>query len=68
MENRIYLKVPKESIALLTKLIEGYDNLGVVSTINPQEGLVMVHVTPDTENDILAILQGLSFVESIEAR
>lgn len=65
MENKVYLKIPKREITYLTKIIEGFDNLGVVSTINAQEGRVMIHLTPDTREEILAIITNLPFVEEI---
>lgn len=65
MENKIYLKVPKREITYLTKIIEGFDNLGVVSTINAQEGRVMIHLTPDTRAEIMGIIANLPFVEEI---
>ncbi len=65
MANKLYLKVPKERITFLNKIIEGYDNLGVVTTINPKEGLVMIQMTPDTEKTIREIIGELDFVEII---
>lgn len=66
MKNKIHVKIPKKDITLLTKIIEGYDNLGVVSTIDARAGLAVIHLTPDTEGDLRRVLRGLPFVESIE--
>ena len=63
--HEIYVKIPKNEISFLTKIFEGYDNLGVVSTIDRVEGLVVIRITPDTEADVRKILQNLSFVEFI---
>lgn len=65
-ENKVFLKIPKRQIAFLTKIIEGYDNLGVVSTIDAQEGIVMIHLTPDTRQEILEIIAQLPFVEEVK--
>ncbi|MBZ4652834.1 MAG: peptidase family protein [Peptococcaceae bacterium] len=65
MRNRICLKIPKKEITYLTKIMEGYDNLGVVSTIDPKEGLVMIHITPDTRDTVREILHHLPFVTDI---
>ena len=65
MKNKIYVKVPKEAISLLTRIIEGFDNLGVVSTVCSEQGLAVIRVTPDTVDDILRILASLSFVKQI---
>jgi hypothetical protein len=63
VDNEIYIKVPREKISFLTRIIEGYDHLGVVSTVNSQEGLVVIRVTPDTAAGIREILDGLPFLE-----
>lgn len=63
--NRIYLRIPRKDITLLTKIIESYDNLGVVSTVNAAEGLVLIHLTPDTKETVMEILSELSFIEEI---
>ncbi|NLK52663.1 MAG: DUF4911 domain-containing protein, partial [Syntrophomonadaceae bacterium] len=38
------------------RIIEGYDGLGIVSTIDPGQGLVVVWVTPDTQDEVTHIL------------
>lgn len=63
--NRIYLRVARKEITTLNRIIESYDNIGVVSTINAQEGLVMIQLTPDTEKIVREILNDLSFVQEI---
>ncbi len=62
-ENKIFLKVAKEKITFLIKIIEACDNLGVVSTVNAQEGKVLIHVTLDTRAEVLDIIKHLPFVE-----
>jgi hypothetical protein len=65
-DNKVYLKIPKEKIASLIRIIEGYDNVGLVTTLNPKEGLVAIEQTPDTEEIIANILNGITFVEKTE--
>ena len=65
MKDRILLKIPRKEITYLTKIIEGYDNIGIVSTIERNAGLVMIRLTPDTEPIIRSILAELPFVEEI---
>ena len=66
MKSEIYVRIPKEKISFLTKIIEGYDNLGIVSTVSPGRGLAVIRVTPDTEADVRQVLSNLPFVEEIE--
>lgn len=63
--NKILLRVPKKEISFLTKIMEGYNHQGIVSTVNAKEGLVKIHHTPDTKSTVLEILQNLPFVEEI---
>lgn len=61
MKSEIFIKVPTRKIAFLTKIIEGYDNLGVVSTIDPDEGIVRIMATPNTLITVRNILESLPF-------
>jgi hypothetical protein len=46
---------------MLTRLIEAYDHLGIVSTMDQASGKVVIRVTPDTWPEIIEILQHLPF-------
>jgi len=46
---------------MLTKVVEGYDNLGIVSTLNQASGMVTIRVTPDTWAEMAEILHNLPF-------
>ncbi|NLO21090.1 MAG: DUF4911 domain-containing protein [Syntrophomonadaceae bacterium] len=52
---------------MLTKIIEAYDHLGIVSTLNRQQGMVIIRGTVDTRPELLKILVNLPFpLETIE--
>lgn len=53
---QISVKIAKSDIAYLIKILEGYENLGLVTTLNVEEGLVLVRYTPDTKDEIMTIL------------
>lgn len=63
--NKIVLKIPKKEISFLTKIMEGYNHQGIVSTVDSKEGLVVIHHTPDTKSTVLEIIKNLPFVEKI---
>lgn len=44
-------------IVYLDNIIEGFDNLAVVSTGKSGTGEVTLHVTPYTYDDVMAILE-----------
>jgi len=53
--------VASENIDVFNKIIEAYDNLALVTTVNPEEGRLIVWVTPDTRSDVIKILQHMPF-------
>jgi hypothetical protein len=46
---------------MLTKLIEAYDHLGIVSTLDQSEGLVVIRSTEDSLPELKEILAHLPF-------
>lgn len=61
MKDEIYAQLATEKIDLLTKLIEAYDHLGIVSTLDREKGKVIIRVSPDTYDDVHQILMNLPF-------
>ena len=58
-EEMILLKMEPNHIDFFNKLIEGYDNLALVTTIDAKLGEVALRVSEYTKKDILAILKCL---------
>ena len=51
--------VKPEDIDLLCRIIESYDNLGLVSTLDQVTGKVLIRVTADTYPEVMDILHNL---------
>lgn len=63
----IYAKVEPERIADVNWIMEGYEHLALVTTVNAQEGIIILRGTPDTYNDVLEIIENMPFsIEIIE--
>lgn len=62
----IYIKINPQNIDILTKFIEAYDNLGIVSTIDRSSGLVVIRGTADTYPELMDILNHLPFEVKFE--
>lgn len=63
----IYAKVLKAQITEVTRVMEGYEYLALVSTIDADKGIIKLLGTPDTYDDVLLILANMPFpVEIIE--
>lgn len=52
---RLFLVAPQE-ICFLRFILEGYDGLAVVTTLQPASGLVQVSIAPGCERDVARIL------------
>lgn len=61
MRNQIYARLQPEKIDMLTKLIEAYDHIGIVSTIDQSRGLVVVRSTVECLPELEEILSHLPF-------
>lgn len=61
MKTNIHARLAPENIDMLSKIIEAYEHLGIVSTLDQDTGLVLIRSTEDTCADLLEILSNLPF-------
>lgn len=61
----IYAQVEPEHIADVTWIMEGYEHVAMVSTVDSTSGLIKFHVTPDTYLDTLDIIENMPFAIEI---
>lgn len=59
MENPIYIQVDPRNINFVNRIMEGYEYLGVVSTLDHTEGILVIRATPDTAGEVREILAHL---------
>lgn len=57
----IYVQVNPQYIDLLTKFIEAYEHLGIVSTLDQNLGKVIIRGTIDTRSGLIEILNNMPF-------
>ncbi|HXG18995.1 MAG TPA: DUF4911 domain-containing protein [Methylomirabilota bacterium] len=55
----IYLRVSREDIALLKFVIESYEGIGIVRTIDRKKATVVVLAMPDFLRHVRAVLESL---------
>lgn len=65
--SRLYL-VPSRAIGYLRYTVESYDGIAVVSTVEPKQGLVRVHVAPGCEDILDGLMAHLMEQEGISIR
>ena len=56
---RFLITVPSRDIAYFHAILEGYDDLGVMRTLSPDEGLLEVCVSPGREGEFRLLLEAL---------
>ena len=55
----IYLKLHRKDLVRLQFLLEGYERLSSITTIDPKEAIVRIMIMPDFEEDFKIILSEL---------
>jgi len=55
----IYLRIQREDIALLKFVIESYEGIGIVRTIDRKKATVAILAMPDSIDHMWAVLQSL---------
>jgi hypothetical protein len=61
-----YFKINRRDIAYMKFILESYEGLGVLRTIDARSGVVEVMVPPGLEKDMEMVLQGLGDEISID--
>jgi len=52
--------VDRRKIAFIKFILEAYDGIAALSTIDPQKGIILVYIAPGCERQFEDILQDLS--------
>jgi len=54
-----YFRVDRRKIAFLKFIFEAYDGIVTLTTVNPNQGVVLLCIAPGCEDDVEMILQDL---------
>jgi len=54
-----YLRVDRKEIAFLKFIFEAYDGIVTITTVDPDQGVILLCIAPGCENDVEMILQDL---------
>ncbi len=65
MKELVKIKIDPKYINFFNRIMEGYEYLGTVSTINNKEGIVIVRATPDTFKEVEEVITNLPFHYSL---
>ena len=64
---RKIFKIDPREIAYLRFILEGYDGLAVLTTLDAKSGIIELMIPPACMDDVEMIIQGLSSEMTIEA-
>jgi hypothetical protein len=56
----LLLQIPPQEIAFLSFILESYEGVAIVRTVDPHQGLVELMVSPDYQEEIKEILKDLA--------
>ncbi len=55
----LYTRIPFSKIVLLKFLLEGYDGLAIMTTVNRDLGMISIRYFPACRNELLGLLDSL---------
>jgi hypothetical protein len=61
-----YYRMERRDIYLLRFLLEAYDGISGLSTIDPEAGLVLLQIAPGCESDVLSLISEMQKKTLIE--
>ena len=56
-----YFKLKRKDIALVQFIIEGYEGMATVTTIDPHTAIIQISIIPDFISDMSAIVNDLKY-------
>lgn len=59
---RLFLRISEEKFHFLKSILEGYDNIGILSSCPERHGVVVLRFTPGCNREILELLGSLSAI------
>lgn len=54
-----YFRVPRESIIFISWIIQAYEGVGILETIDSSSGVIVIHTPVGSKAEVLQIIQAL---------
>ncbi len=64
---RRYYRIDRRQIAFLKFILEAYDGIATLSTIDPRRGIISLDIAPGCESEVEMVLKDLGRQMLIEA-
>lgn len=62
-DTRVYIEIPPEAVNYINRIIEGYEYLGILTTLDPKRATCQINSTADTRNIVIGVLTHLTDVD-----
>ncbi len=62
-DTRVYIEIPQEAVNYINRIIEGYEYLGILTTLDPKRATCQINSTADTRDIVIDVLTHLTDVD-----
>lgn len=62
-DTRVYIEIPPEAVNYINRIIEGYEYLGILTTLDPKRATCQINSTADTRDIVIDVLIHLTDVD-----
>lgn len=62
-DTRVYIEIPSEAVNYINRIIEGYEYLGILTTLDPKRATCQINSTADTRDIVIDVLTHLTDVD-----
>ena len=62
-DTRVYIEIPPSEVNYVNRIIEGYEYLGVLTTLDAKRATCQINSTADTRNTVIDVLTHLPDVK-----
>lgn len=62
-DTRVYIEIPPEAVNYINRIIEGYEYLGILTTLDPKRATCQINSTADTRDLVIDVLTHLTDVD-----
>lgn len=62
-DTRVYIEIPPEAVNYVNRIIEGYEYLGILTTLDPKRATCQINATKDTHDLVVDVLNHLDDVK-----
>lgn len=64
----VYIEINPHEVNYVNRILEGYEYLGILTTIDPRRAVCCIHSTADTRQDVIDVLTHLDIPVKILSR